>query len=153
MTSVVVNGVVYELTNEPIHGIVRAMKERQKQITIKFLSQNKEILPTDKMKIDDAMMLLVKERPMEMADYSSEIEELDRIGTISLATGHLFTEEDFFNVKESDLESVYDECSKALGGGMISFFERSRQNTSLRMKDAGLTKKQASPKHKASNDS
>ena len=123
MSTIVICGKEYELTDEPIHGIVRALKNRQKDITFKFLFDNKDLFEDDKnMTIDKAVEVIATKRPSSMAEYSNSLEEFDRMGTLSLATGHLFKEDDVFNMKESEFQEIYKKCSEAIGGGGMKYF-------------------------------
>ena len=147
MSTIVICGISYELTNEPIHGVVRALRDRQKTITFDFLFTNKDLFEENpKMGLDEAINLIATRRPSEMAKYSSQLEEFEGIGTLSLATGHLFTEDELFNLKEKEFKEIYDKCCEVLGGGgMKYFFGESKMSISSVAKEP-MTKMKPGPK-------
>jgi hypothetical protein len=153
MSTVVICGNSYELTNEPIHGVVRALKEKQKSITFEFLFKNKDIMD-DKMTIDQAVEVIARQRPEVFSAYDNALQEFDLVGSISLATSHLFSDDELFNVKENELKEIYVKCCEALGGGgMKYFFGDVKKNTSSVVKEAPMKKILQSPEKPSKNTS
>jgi len=145
MSTVVICGKEYELTNEPIHGVVRALKDKQKSITFEFLFKNRDIMD-EKMGVEKAVEVIAIQRPTVFAEYDSALADFDLIGTISLATGHLFTNEELYNAKEKELTAIYEKCCEVLGGGgMKYFFGGLKMNTLLKEKEVAMKNLQQSP--------
>jgi hypothetical protein len=145
MSTVVICGKEYELTNEPIHGIVRALTEKQKAITYEFLFKNKDML-NDKTEVSMAVKIIAETRPTAFAEYDNTLVNFELIGTLSLATNHLFTQDEIDSMKQKELMEVYETCKKALGGGgMEYFFGGLRTNTLLKASEAVTKASQVSP--------
>lgn len=146
MTSIVICGKSYELTNEPKHGVVRKIrKERQNSVKL-FLAMFKDDLDlknlvkdkivqseesTEETKTldmnadaDKEMERLIREHPNEAVEFGNNEAEFNVRATISLAASHYFEEEDFDDMTEREIEDAYKKCFEVLGGDVNSFFEK-----------------------------
>ncbi len=123
MTTVIINDKEYELTNEPTHGVVRKVRRKQKELMISLIEKHSDIIkPT--MALDEAIGIILKEKPEDMREYTLETEEFESIATISLATGYMFTYKDFDDCSEKEFWNIYDKCVEVLGGNVTDFFAR-----------------------------
>lgn len=136
MTSVVIKGTEYPLTNEPIHGIVRYVKKTQKSISMKFLLQYSEKLTElQDIPVEEAMRIIAKDDPDGMAEYNQEMEDFIETAAISLATGKIWTIDDFFDVKDSEYKNILSNCKEAIGGGVLDFFGIYQSNMNFKEKE------------------
>lgn len=124
MQNVTINGKEYELTNEPVHGIVRDIRKKQKQLSVIFVMKYKDVIEGlgSKATVQEAMVKIAEYDPEGMSDFNDKMEEFIEISTISLATGKLWMPEDFYNIKEENFRNILLECQKAIGGGAANFF-------------------------------
>lgn len=130
MTSVVIKGQEYVLTNEPVHGVVRFIKNKQKEISLGFLLKYSGKLSQYKDKpVEEAMRFISEEDPKGVAEYHQSMEEFIEMSVISLATGRLWTPDDFFNLKETEYKEIIDACRLAVGGTLQDFFGISLMNS------------------------
>lgn len=121
MSEIVICGKSYELTNEPKHGIVRKIrKERQSGIK-KFMVMFKDGIDMNG-DVDKEVQRLMKEHPNEAVDFGIEEAEFLARATISLATNHYFGEEDFDDLTEKQIETIFNTCKESLGGDVNDFF-------------------------------
>jgi len=137
MSSIVVNKVAYELTNEPKHGVVRRIrKERQNSIKefLSLFTDGFDIEPskaeTEEQKkldmsanLDKEISRLLKEHPNEAVEFGESEAEFNIRATISLTANHYFVEEDFDEMTEKEITETFEKCKEVLGGDVNHFFE------------------------------
>lgn len=124
MQTVTINGKEYELTNDPVHGIVRDIRKHQKKLSMGFLIKYKETLAAFKPNtpIQDAMMQIAEIDPEGMAEYNEDMEDFLEISIISLATGKLWKREDFYTIKDKEFRRILDLCKEVVGSDAEGFF-------------------------------
>ena len=123
-----IEGEKFNLTDNPKHGIVKKIKNKQNQLIVIFFENHRdevdEIVKKDKdASVDSIMQNLLVANPAEMVAYSETCEDLNIIATISLATNRLWTDDEINDMTSKDLKSTYEKCAKALGGGYTDFLE------------------------------
>ena len=124
MPTVNIKGKQYELTDEPTHGVVRDIRKKQKKMSIAFLMKYKGVLDTlDKnVSIQDAMVKIAEADAEGMSDYNEKMEDFLEVSVISLAKGKVWLPEDFYDMKESEYESLMKTCREHIGSDAAGFF-------------------------------
>jgi hypothetical protein len=120
MSSVIMNGVAYELTNEPSHGVVRGVKKMQKEISIGLIKNHRKKFTSDT-SVENALQQIFDEDPSEVANFTDANEEFVIIGTISLATNTLWTTDMLGAVPEKEVMAAFEKCKTVLGGEVTTF--------------------------------
>lgn len=131
MQTVTIKGKEYELTEEPTHGVVRDIRKKQKRTSIAFLLKYKDVLDAlgPNVSIQDAMIKVAEKDAEGMSDYNEKMEEFLEISIISLATGKVWTPEDFDDIKESEFNQILLTCRNAIGSDAAGFFGISKPNS------------------------
>lgn len=120
MSEITLNGVNYELTNTPSHGVVRGVKKIQKDISINLIKKYRQKFTADT-PVEDAMQQIFDEDPAEVANFTDATEEFTLIGTISLATNKIWTSDMLGVCSEQEVNAAYEKCKVMLGGDVQSF--------------------------------
>jgi len=126
--TVTIEGEKCALTDNPKHGIIKKIKNKQNQLIVVFFEKHKEevdkfMKKNDDASVDSIMQALLIANPSEMVNYSETCEDLDILATISLATNRLWSEDEINDLSEKDLKNIYDKCYNVLGGRYADFLE------------------------------
>jgi hypothetical protein len=136
MAEITINGKTYELTANPSHGAVRAVRHAQRSLMSELLKKYKDVVKFDpNQSIDSALTAILAYNPEELVNIKDRDEESNAIATISLAAGHLFSYEDLGSGSESEYWETFEQCKAVLGGDSNDFFGRYSGNTSTKMKE------------------
>ncbi|HPC12999.1 MAG TPA: hypothetical protein PLN36_01370 [Bacteroidales bacterium] len=124
MQTVTIKGKEYELTEEPLHGVVRDIRKKQKKISVNFLMKYKKTLEElgENVSIQDAMVAIAEIDPDGMSDYNEKMEDFLEVSVVSLATGKVWVPEDFYELKESEYVSLLKTCREHIGSDATGFF-------------------------------
>ena len=134
MAKIVINGEAFEPTNDPSHGIVRQLRRMQKNQTAELLNRYRGEMKFDPGEtIDIAIQRVVVAHPEEMTNLAMRNEEFNLIATISMAIGKVIAFEDLETIKENELNQIFEECVKILGGDANHFFSKYGRATSSKM--------------------
>lgn len=126
--TIIINNEKYSLTNDPTHGVIKKIKNQQNQIIVSFFEKHKtEVDAIMKKKknssVDSIMETILIAHPSEMIAYAERCEDINVMATISLATNKLWSEEDIDNISGKELQTIYNKCSKVIGGNYADFLE------------------------------
>lgn len=123
MQTVTIKGKEYELTEEPLHGVVRDIRKKQKKISVNFLMKYKKTLEElgENVSIQDAMVAIAEIDPDGMSDYNEKMEDFLEVSVVSLATGKVWVPEDFYELKESEYVSLLKTCREHIGSDATGF--------------------------------
>jgi len=141
MVNVVICGTKYELTKEPKHGVVRKIRLKEREVYKTIFSKFKDKINLND-EIDVAIMKIMRENPAEMIAYNELQEDNNLVNTISLATGNLFTVDDFDEMTEVELEEVFETCREFLEGDSKDFSEDSVSSIQHQTKKPAVKKKE-----------
>lgn len=120
MSSVIMNGVVYDLTNEPSHGVVRGVRKMQKEISIGLIKNHRAKF-TSSTNVEEALQQIFDENPTEVATFTDANEEFSIVGTISLATNMLWTPDSLGVISNKEVTAAFEKCKEVLGGDVTTF--------------------------------
>lgn len=118
--SIVLNGIMYELSDNPSHGVIRLVKNMNKQLSISLIKRHREMFNTDT-PVQDALQKIFEENPEEFSEYTDATEEFEMLGTLSLATNKVWTSEGIAIIPEKDLKEALTKCNDILGGPIYNF--------------------------------
>lgn len=118
--SIVLNGIMYELSDNPSHGVIRAVKNMNKQLSVSLIKRHREMFSADT-PVQDALQKIFEENPEEFSEYTDATEEFEILGMLSLATNKTWTSEGIAVVPEKDLKDALEKCKNILGGPIYSF--------------------------------
>ena len=119
-SSVVLNGVMYELSDNPSHGVIRAVKNMNKQLSIGLIREHREMFTNDT-PVQEALQKIFEENPEEFSEYTDATEEFEILGTLSLATNKVWTSDGIAIISEKELKTALEKCTEVLGGPIYSF--------------------------------
>ena len=131
MAEIVINGKTHPLTGNPTHGMVRAVKNSQRQLMSDLIKKYKDTIQLDgSTPIQTAIGRILAEHPDVVTDFENRQAEENLIATLSLATGQLFAFEELETTDEKELQTAFTKCKKALGSDASSFFSFYEGNSS-----------------------
>ena len=119
-SSIVLNGVMYELSDNPSHGVIRAVKNMNKQLSIGLIREHREMFTNDT-PVQEALQKIFEENPEEFSEYTDATEEFEILGTLSLATNKVWTSDGIAIIPEKELKVALEKCTEVLGGPIYSF--------------------------------
>lgn len=120
MSSIVLNGVTYELTNEPSHGVVRGVRKLQKDISVSLIKKYRNKFSSD-VPIEEAMQQIFDEDPLEISNFTDANEEFIIAGTISLATNKIWTFDMIGACRDKEITAAFEKCKIMLDGDVTTF--------------------------------
>lgn len=118
--SIEINGVLYELTNDPSHGVVRNVRKMQKKIALSIIGKYEGKFTPD-IRLDEALQVIFKDNPEEIAEFSDASDEFMIIATISLATNKMWDSETLGMVSQTDVTAAFEKAKEVLGGDATTF--------------------------------
>jgi len=119
-STITLGGIVYELTSEPSHGIVRAMRKMQKDLSFDLVKKHRAAF-TAGVKVEDALNKIFEDDPREVAAFAEMNEEFLLIGTISVATNKLWTNDALDLCTDREVKEAFEKCKEFLGGDVTAF--------------------------------
>jgi hypothetical protein len=142
MDTVTIKGKEYKITDEPIHGIVRDIRRKQKKLSVAFIMKYKDTIEAlgKNASVQEAMTKIAEIDPEGLSDYNDKMEEFIEVSVISLATGKLWIPEDFFDVKDSEFQEILIACQKTVGSDAAGFFGISTPNSPQTVSEENETK-------------
>ncbi|MDP3565496.1 MAG: hypothetical protein Q8R70_13515 [Methanoregula sp.] len=131
MTEITINGKTFSLTGNPSHGMVREVKNSQRQLITDLIKTYKDKIQFDgSMSIQTAIGKILAENPDEFVKIENRKAEFNHTATMSLACNHLFMYEDFDNLPEKEFRTLFEKCKVALGSDAEGFFSYYEGNSS-----------------------
>ena len=151
MANIEISGQIYELGNEPTHGVIKKIKRKKQAFLVELLKNGnnetmiKEVSEkvkdgnTDKEELvqgieKELLSKVMNENPELLTKLTEFNEDFEDIATISIATNHIFDSEDLDDLTESEFQTILEKCKKSIGGSASDFLDNLEMNISSKKK-------------------
>lgn len=120
MSSVSLGGVLYEVSNEPLHGVIRYVKKMQKDVSVELIKKHRNIF-TKETTVQEAMKIISEKDPIGFSEFNEDSEEYVTVATICLATNKKWTFDALDACSDKDVTAAFEKCKEVLGGDVTTF--------------------------------
>ena len=120
MSSIIVKGIAYELTDNPDHGIVRDVRKSNKEATNKFVRKYRKDLKPG-MTVPEALQAIFDKHPEEIIEFDDVGEQCIVASTISLATNKVWSFDMIDAAPYKEIKAAFEKAKETLGGDATTF--------------------------------